>query len=67
MTDYTKTFGNPFTTQHKLTSDQVAPVIDALEAEIGENLVYDHWHPEVAGSLQKAVHFLQTRAGVRVK
>lgn len=61
MTDYTKTFGDIFTTRHKLTAEELNPVIHALDAEIGENLVYDHWHPEIAGSLQMAVHYLQTR------
>ena len=61
MTDYSKTFTDCFTTRHNLTDQQIKPVIEVLEAEIGENLVYDHWHPEVAGKLQFAVHFLQIR------
>ena len=61
MTNYAKTFGQPFTTIHNLTLEQISPVIKVLESEISENLVYDHWHPEIAGKLQFAVHFLQTR------
>lgn len=62
MTDYSDTFKDlHFTTHHDLSQDQTAPVISALEAEIADNLVYDHWHPEIAGPLQLAVHFLQTR------
>lgn len=59
MTDYTKTFGNPFTTRHHLTD--IKPMVQALEHEIGQNMAPDHWHPEVAGALQLAVHYLQTR------
>lgn len=61
MTDYSKTFGDCFTTRHNLTEEQIRPVIKALEHEVGENLVYDHFHPEIAGGLQRAIHFLQTR------
>ena len=59
--DYSATFGNRFTTRHNLSPEQLAPVIWALRVEISENLVYDHFHPEIAGPLQMAVHFLQTR------
>ena len=61
MTDYSETFKDVFTTRYSLPDDQLSSVIKALESEIGENLVYDHWHPEIAGKLQFAVHFLQTR------
>ena len=60
--DYSETFGNPFTTRHNLTNEQTAPIIEALHVEVAENLVYDHWHPEIAGYLQMAIHFLQTRS-----
>jgi len=65
MTDYSGTFKNVFTTRHNLTENEIMPVIKVLEVEIGENLVYDHWHPEIAGKLQLAVHFLQTRRGIK--
>lgn len=65
MADYSKTFGQPFTTHHELTSEQINPVIKALEAEVAENLAYDHWHPEFAGPLQFAIHYLQTRATLK--
>lgn len=63
MTDYTKTFGNPFTTRHNLYEAQIKPIIKALTIEVDENLAHDHWHPEIAGSLQMAIHYLQTRGG----
>ena len=61
MADYSETFGNPFTTHHSISKKQLKPIIKALEAEVAENLVYDHWKPEIAGKLQFAIHFLQTR------
>jgi len=61
MTDYSETFIDVFTTRHNLNDEQIKPVIKVLEYEISENLVYDHFHPEIAGKLQFAVHFLQIR------
>ena len=61
-TDYSRTFSNlSFTTYHNLSERELAAAIWALEVEIGENLVYDHFQPKIAGPLQQAVHFLQTR------
>lgn len=62
MTTYESTFGHiSFTTRHTLEVETLNAVIAALEAEASENLAYDHWHPEIAGPLQTAIHFLQTR------
>lgn len=62
MTDYSATFGQPFTTHHNLTPEQTEPIIKILEIEAGENLESDHWHPEIAGKLQFAIHYLQSRS-----
>ena len=62
MTDYSKTFFKiSFTTKHKLSAEAVKQVVYALEIEACENLAEDHWHPEIAGPLQMAIHFLQKR------
>ena len=50
-----------WTTYHSCSPEALRSVINALEAEISENLVHDHFHPEIAGPLQMAVHFLQSR------
>ena len=63
LPDYSPTFGKVrFTTRHKLTLEEIEAAVWALGCEIGENLVYDHYHPEIAGPLQLASHFLLTRA-----
>lgn len=69
MIDYSPTFGHlrsKFVTlssaidkaddQTLAAIDKVAPL---LEYEADENLVSDHFHPEIAGPLQTSLYFLQ--------
>ena len=49
-------------------ADALRWILSRLEDEAAENLVHDHWHPEIAGPLQALVMTLQQaleRAGER--
>lgn len=67
MRDYSSTFGHPLFTTVGQAAREATPetlkaidqVADLLEREADENLVHDHFQPEIAGPLQQALYFLQ--------
>ena len=65
--DYSEVFGHlkgrfvtlsPVRPKKMPAREAVAQVIALLEDEADQNLVYDHYQPEIAGPLQQAIYFL---------
>ena len=64
--DYSKTFGHlkgrfvtlGIASRKGPSTEAIEEVRRALVREADENLVEDHFHPEIAGPLQQSVYFL---------